>query len=181
MFTTGVSSRTTSRVERHGRRAIGMRPILATTAIAATVVSAISITPPAFARSNTGGGGYVSGPSSGGPRQPNYNSTRAPNPNISGAHYLNGSGSARQFSSSGGREGWHSSGTPPGWTGHGEKRGWDGGRMPPGLSHHDRDTQCVSGNSTEVTRGLIASARSLIPVRSNGGGVGDAGYARKPE
>ena len=141
MFTTGVGSRTTPRVERHGRRAIGMRPILATAAIAAAVVSAIAITPPAFARSNTGGGGQVSGPSSGGLRQPSYSSTRAPNANVSGAHYLNRAGSAHQFSSSGGREGWHSGSTPPGWTGHGGKRGWEGGKMPPGLSHRDRDPQ----------------------------------------
>ena len=139
MSTTGAGSRTTSRVEQQGRRAIRMRPILATAAIAAAVVSAIAITPPAFARSNTGGGGQVSGPSSGGLRQPSYSSTRAPNANVSGAHYLNRAGSAHQFSSSGGREGWHSGSTPPGWTGHGEKRGWDGGKMPPGLSHRDRD------------------------------------------
>ena len=141
MFTTGVGSRTTPRVERHGRRAIGMRPILATAAIAAAVVSAIAITPPAFARSNTGGGGQVSGPSSGGLRQPSYSSTRAPNANVSGAHYLNRAGSAHQFSSSGGGQGWHRGDTPPGWTAHGEKRGWDGGKMPPGLSRreHDRD------------------------------------------
>jgi hypothetical protein len=141
MFTTGASSRTMSRVERHRSRAIGMRPILATAAIAAAVVSLIVITPPAFAGSNTGGGGHVSGPSSGGPRQPSYSSTRAPNANGSGVHYLNRDGSARQVSSSGGREGWHSGSTPPGWTGHGGKRGWEGGKMPPGLSHRDRDPQ----------------------------------------
>ena len=45
MFTTGASSRTMSRVERHRSRAIGMRPILATAAIAAAVVSLIVITP----------------------------------------------------------------------------------------------------------------------------------------
>ena len=116
-----------------------MRPILATAAIAAAVVSAIAITPPAFARSNTGSGGHASAANSGGPRQPSYSSNRAPNANVSGAHYLNGAGAARQPSNSGGREGWHNGGTPPGWTGHGEKRGWDGGKMPPGLSHRDRD------------------------------------------
>ena len=118
-----------------------MHPMLATVAIAAVVVSAIVIIPPAFARSNTGGGGQVSGPNSGGSRQPSYSPTRVPNANVSGAHYLNGTGSARLPSNSGGRDGWHNSGTPAGWTGHGEKRGWDGGNMPPGLSrrNHDRE------------------------------------------
>ena len=134
MFPTGAGSRTTSRAERHGRRAIRMRTIIVTAAIAAVVVSAIVITPPAF--SNTGGGGQVSGS---GPRQPSYSSNRAPNANVSGAHYLNGAGSARQPSNSGGREGWHNGGAPPGWTGHGEMRGWDGGKMPPGLSRRDHD------------------------------------------
>ena len=141
MFTTGVGSRTTPRVERHGRRAIGMRPILATAAIAAAVVSAIAITPPAFARSNTGSGGHASAANSGGPRQPGYTSTGASNANVSGAQHLNRAGSARQVSSSG----WHSGSTPSGWTGHGEKRGWDGGKMPPGLSHRDRDPQWRDG------------------------------------
>jgi hypothetical protein len=145
MFTTGAGSQTTSRVERQGRRAIRMRPILTTAAIAAAVVSAIAITPPAFARSNTGSGGHASAANSGGPRQPGYTSTRASNANVSGAQHLNGADSARQFSSSGVREGWHSGSTPPGWTGHGEKRGWDGGKRPPGLSHRDRDPQWRDG------------------------------------
>ena len=145
MSTTGAGSRTTSRVEQQGRRAIRMRPILATAAIAAAVVSAIAITPPAFARSNTGGGGQVSGPSSGGLRPPSYSPTRAANTNFSGAQHPGGEGAARQFSGSGGKEGWHSGSTPPGWAGHGEKRGWDGGKMPPGLSHRDRDPQWRDG------------------------------------
>ena len=81
----------------------------------------------------------MSGPNSGGQRQPNFSSTRAPNANVSGAQHVSGTGSARQLTSSGGREGWHRSDTPPGWTGHGEKRGWDGGKMPPGLSRHHGD------------------------------------------
>ena len=141
MVTTGAGPRTASRVERHDRRAIRMRLILATAAIASAVVSAIVIASPAFARSNTGGGGQVSGPNYGGPRQPRYSSTRAPNANVSGAHYLNGAGSARHPSNFGGREGWHNGGAPPGWTGHGEKRGWDGGTMPPGLSRHNHDRE----------------------------------------
>ena len=145
MFTTGGDSRTSSVVERHGRRATGMRPILATAAIAAAVVSAIAIVPSAFARSDPAGGGHVSGPNSSGSRQPSYSPTRAANANSSGAHYLNGAGPARQFSSSGGSEGWLSGSTPPGWTGHGEKRGWDGGKMPPGFSHRDRDRQFYRG------------------------------------
>jgi hypothetical protein len=31
----------------------------------------------------------------------------------------------------------------------------------------------VIGNSTEVTRGVIASPLSFMPVNSNGGGFGD--------
>ena len=134
MINTGVRSRDTSCLERYDSRRI-----LAAAAIAAAVVSVMAIIPPAFAGSGPVGGGHVSGPNSGTPRQPSYTSTRAPNANVSGAHYLNRAGSAHQFSSSGGREGWHSGSTPPGWTGHGEKRGWDGGKMPPGLSHRDRD------------------------------------------
>ena len=145
MFTTGAGSRTTSHVARHGRRAIRMPPILATAAIAAAVVSAIAITPPAFADSNIGSGGHASAANSGEPRQPGYTSTRASNANVFGAQHLNGAGSARQFSSSGVREGWHSGSTPPGWTRHGEKWGWDGGKIPPGLSHRDRDPQWRDG------------------------------------
>jgi transcription elongation factor len=95
MFTTDAGSRT--------RQATGMRPILATAAIATAIVSVLAITPPAFARSDTGGAGLVSGTNSSGSRQPSYSPSRAANVNSSGAHYLNGTGSARQFSSSGGR------------------------------------------------------------------------------
>jgi hypothetical protein len=182
MFTAGASSRTTSRVERHGRRAIRMRPILATAAVAAAVVSAIAITPPAFARINTGGGAHLSGPNSGGPRQPSYTSTRAPNANVPGAHHLNGAGSAQQFSSSGVREGSHNGSTPPGWTGHGEKRGWDGGKTPPGLSHRDgdpewRDRKFDRGDE----RGDRERAQFHTGQLARGGGVGDLAYARKPQ
>ena len=141
MFTTGARLPTSSRVERHCGRATGIRPILTTAAIAAVILSAIAIAPPAFARSDTGGGGLMSGPSSGGLRQPSYSPTRAANANFFGAHHPSGGGSVRQFSGSGGREGWNSVSTPPGWAGQGEKRGWDGGKMPPGLSHRDRDPQ----------------------------------------
>jgi hypothetical protein len=141
MVTTDAGLRALSLVEQDGRRVTGIRPILATAAIAAAIVSAIAITPAAFAGSGTVGPGHVSGPNSGGSRQPSYGSTRAANANPSGAHYLSGAGSARQFSGSGGREVWHSGSTPSGWTGHGEKRGWDGGRMPPGLSRHDHDAR----------------------------------------
>ena len=133
MFNTDGGSRT--------RRATGMRPIPATAAIAAAIVSVLAITPPAFARSETGGAGHVSGTDSSRSLQPSYSPSRATNVNSSGAHNLSGSGSPRQFSSSGGREDWHSGSTPPGWTAHGEKRGWDGVKMPPGLSHRDRDPQ----------------------------------------
>ena len=141
MFTTGARLPTSSRVERHCGRATGIRPILATAAIAAVVLSAIAIAPPASARSATGGGEHLSGPSSGGLRQPSSSPTRAANANFFGAHHPSGGGSVRQFSGSGGREGWNSVSTPPGWAGQGEKRGWDGGKMPPGLSHRDRDPQ----------------------------------------
>ena len=141
MFTTDPRLRTSSHVERHCGRATGMGPILATAAIAAVVLSVIAIAPPAFARSDTGGGEHMSGPSSGGLRHPSYSPPRAANANFSRAQHPSGGGAARQLSGSGGKEGWHSGSTPPGWAGHGEKRGWDGGKMPPGLSHRDRDPQ----------------------------------------
>ena len=167
MFTTDGGSRT--------RRATGMRPILATAAIAAAIVSVLAITPPVFARTDTGGAGYVSGTNSSGSRQPSYSPSRVANVNSSGAHYLSGSGSARQFSSSGGREDWHSGSTPPGWTGHGEKRGWDGGKMPPGLSHRDRDPQW---HDRKFDRGDERGDREHAQFHTNGGRVGNLGYGR---
>ena len=141
MSTPSAGSGTASRVERHGKRVTGMPQIPATAAIAAAVVIAMVISPPAFARGDTGGGGQVSGSNSAASHQPSYSATRAANQNVSGAPHPSGAGSARQLSSSGGREAGHRDGTPPGWTGHGEKRGWDGGKMPPGLSHRDHDSQ----------------------------------------
>ena len=141
MSTPGAGSGTLSGAERHRKRVTGMRQIPATAAIAAAVVIAMAITPPAFARGATGGGGQVSGSNSGASHQPSYSATRAANQNVSSAPHPSGAGSARQLGSSGGREGWHRGGTPPGWTGHGEKRGWEGGKMPPGLSHRDHDSQ----------------------------------------
>src|SRR6516225_1569996 len=87
MFTTGARLPTSSRVERHCGRATGIRPILATAAIAAVVLSAVAIAPPASARSATGGGEHLSGPSSGGLRQPSSSPTRAANANFFGAHH----------------------------------------------------------------------------------------------
>jgi len=141
MSTPGAGSGTLSSVDRHGKRVTAMRQILATASIAAAVVIAMAITPPAFARVDTGGAGNVSGSNSGASHQPSYGAIRATNANVSGARHPSGVGSAPQFSSSGGREGWHRGDTPPGWTGHGEKRGWDGGKMPPGLSHRGHDSQ----------------------------------------
>jgi hypothetical protein len=141
MANTGANSGTAPRVGRHGKRVTGMPQISATAAIAAAVVIAMAITPPAFARGATAGGGQASVSSSGASHQPSYNATRAANQSVSGAPHPSGAGSARQFSSYGGRPGWYRSDTPPGWTGHGEKRGWEGGKTPPGLSHRDRDPQ----------------------------------------
>ena len=141
MPTPGARSGTASRVGRHSKLVTGMRQTQATAAIVAAVLTVIAITPPAFARGDTGGGRRVSGSNDGPSRQPSYSATRAANANPSGTRHLNATGSARQFSSSWRGEGWHSGSTPPGWTGHGEKRGWDGGKMPPGLSHRDRDPQ----------------------------------------
>jgi len=141
MSTPSARSGTTSRVDRRGKLVTGMRQTYATAAIAAATLTVIAITPPAFARGSTGGGGHVSGSNGGPSRQPSYSTTRAANANLSDGHHLNGAGSARQSTSSGGTEGWHGRSTPPGWTGHGEKRGWDDRKMPPGLSHRDRDPQ----------------------------------------
>ena len=141
MSTPDARSGTASRVGRRGKLVTGMRQTHATAAIVAAVLTVIAITPPGFARGETGGGGHVSGSNGGPSRQPSYSATRAANANLSDGHHLNGAGSARQSTSSGGTEGWHGRSTPPGWTGHGEKRGWDGGKMPPGLSHRDRDPQ----------------------------------------
>jgi hypothetical protein len=141
MSAPGAGSGTASRVEQRGKRVTGMRQTPATAAIAADVLTVIAITPSAFARGDTAGGGHVSGSNAGPSCQPSYSATRAANENISGVHQASSAGSARQLSSSGRREGWHSGSTPPSWTGHGEKRGWDGGKMPPRLSHRDRDPQ----------------------------------------
>lgn len=110
-----------SGVKRHGKRTTGMRQIAATASIA-TAVIAIAITPPAFARVNTGGDGSASGSNSDASHQSSYSASRVAR-NVSGAPRPSGAGSAREFSSSGGKESWHRGGTPPGLTGHGEEQG----------------------------------------------------------
>jgi hypothetical protein len=177
MSTPGAGSGTVSRVEQRGKRVTGMSQTPATAEIAAAVLTVIAITPPAFARGDTAAGGHVSGSNAGPSRQPSYSATRAANENISGVRRASSAGSARQLSSSGRREGWHSGSTPPGWTGQGEKRGWDGGKMPPRLSHRDRDPQWHDRNSIGMPRGAIASARCSTPASSNGREVGDLDYA----
>jgi hypothetical protein len=138
MINAGAGSRAASRSERQIQQVTRMRSIGAIAVIAAAVASALAIAVPAFARSGPGGGGPAGAPSSSGPGGPSYNATRPPNANLSGGHRFSPS-SSPEFSGSGRWENSHSGSTPPGWAEHGEKRGWDGGRMPPGLSHRDRD------------------------------------------
>ena len=94
-----------SGVERHGKRTTGMRQIPATAWIATAVVIAIAITPPAFARVNTGGAGNASGSNSDASHQSSYSASRVSNENVSGAPRPSGAGSAPEFSSSGGARG----------------------------------------------------------------------------
>jgi hypothetical protein len=141
MTHTNFGSLAAARLERHVGNVIRMRPIFPTLVIAATVVSALAITPPALARSGSGAGGPVGASSSAGSGGSSYNNTRGPYANGSAVHRFSGTGSPPVSSNPSRSQGWHQGSTPPGWTGHGEKRGWDEGRMPPGLSHHDRDLQ----------------------------------------
>jgi hypothetical protein len=130
-----------SGVERHGKRVTRTRQIPSTAAIAAAVVIAMAITPPAFAQGGTGGGGHVSGSNGGASHQPSSSATRTANQNVSGAPNTSGAGSARQLSSSGGREGWHRGGTPPGWAGTRAEARLGRRKQAARVSHRDHDFQ----------------------------------------
>jgi hypothetical protein len=89
MINTSARSRATSRLGGDGRR-----PILATTAIAVTMASALTIALPVLARTGSAVGGFVGAAHSGGSSGSGYSAAKAPSANISGTHHLNSAASS---------------------------------------------------------------------------------------
>jgi hypothetical protein len=178
MIHTSHGSRAAAPLERHASEAIGARPIFITWAIAATVVSAVTIALPALARSGSGAAGSVGASGSAGSGAPSHTAARGPTASSSPGHRFSGTGSPPASSSPVRKEEWHHASTPPGWTGHGEKRGWDGGRMSPGLSRRDHDLRSHHHWDDERGDHERAQFHTGQPERR---WVGDWGYDRKSQ